>query len=439
MKNKFLTAILFFSSFVGFSQQKISLSEAINHALQNKAEAVKAQLDIANSEAKIAEVRAAALPSINAQGALTYNAILQKMALNMNGQTMVIKMGQPWQSTAAVQLNQQLFNQAVFTGLKAAKSTREFYQINAELTEEQIIEKVATSYYQVYKTQSQIKTLEQTLQNTNRIKNVIQSLYNNGLAKKIDLDRMIVTLNNIESSKVQLENAVELQENALKYLIGMDMNTDIELPETTFEPSKLSFVVDDATVENRTEIKLLEKQKELLTLNKKATEAAGLPTLSFTANYGYLGLGQKMPWWNGSPDAHWSNFSAIGLNLTVPIFNGGAIKAKVKQADLQLQMLEVESKDVRLALDLSLKNALTKLSNSMITIKTQKSNVDLAKDVLTNVENNYKYGLANLTDLIEAENAHTQAQNNYTNALLDFKLAEVELIKAKGELKLLLN
>lgn len=435
MRTKFLAVALLLSSYLGISQQKLTLSEAVNYALENKAEAVKAQLDIANSEVKIKEVRANALPSINAQGGLTYNPILQKMAMNIGGQTMVIRMGQPWQSQATVQLNQQLFNQAVFIGLKAARTTREFYQINAQLTEEQIIEKVATSYYEVYKTQSQLKTLTQTIDNTNRVKAVIQSLYDNGLAKKIDLDRMIVAVNNLESNKVQLTNAIELQENALKYLIGMDMNIDIELPDTTFEPTRLSFIADDSTVENRTEIKVLEKQRELLQLNKKATEAAGLPTLSLSANYGYLGFGEKMPWWHGSPNANWANFSAIGLNLTVPIFNGGAVKAKVKQAEIDLQKLEVETNDVRLALDLSLKNALTKLNNSMLTINTQRANVNLAKDVLTNVENNYKYGLANLTDLIEAENAHAEAQNNYTNALLDFKLAEIELIKAKGELR----
>jgi outer membrane protein TolC len=48
-------------------------------------------------------------------------------------------------------------------------------------------------------------------------------------------------------------------------------------------------------------------------------------------------------------------------------------------------------------------------------------------------------GLASLTDLLDAENAATQAQNNYTSAVLDYKLAEIKLIKSKGELKTLIN
>ena len=53
--------------------------------------------------------------------------------------------------------------------------------------------------------------------------------------------------------------------------------------------------------------------------------------------------------------------------------------------------------------------------------------------------NNYVQGLATLTDLLDAENELVAAQNNYTTALLDFKLAEIQLIKAKGELKTLSN
>ncbi len=439
MKKKIFSWMFVLSCSLGFSQQKLTLNEALKYALEHKAEAVKAQLEVKNSEYKIEEVRANALPQINVNGGLTYNAILQRTALDFMGQTTVVTMGRPWQSTATVSLNQQIFNLAVFTGLKAAKSTKEFYIINAELTEEQIIEKVATNYYEVYRTKEQIETIDKTIANTKRVRGVIQSLYDNGLAKKIDLDRIIVSENNLESSRVQLVNALELQENSLKYLIGMDIQTPIELPDSEMQMSNIALIEEEPNIENRTEMKLLQKQKELLELNKKATQAQGYPALSLQANYGYLGLGDKLPWFQPYPTAYWSNFSSIGLNLSIPVFNGGSVKAKVKQAQNQLDVLEVEKRDVALALGLDYKNSKTQINNSLLTLKTQKDNVALAKEVLENIENNYKYGLASLTDLIEAENSYAQAQNNYINALLDYKLAEVKLAKSKGELKSLLN
>ncbi|UUV20409.1 TolC family protein [Paenimyroides aestuarii] len=439
MKYK-VSILLAFLGFFAQAQEQLTLKDAVNYALQNKAEAVKARLDVENSEYQIDEVRASALPQISANGGLTYNAIIQKSAVpgEFFGQgdgIVMIPFGLPWQTNAAVSLNQQLFNQAVFTGLKAAKTTREFYKINAQLTEEQVIEKVANSYYEAYKTDSQIKTIDKTIANTTRVRDVIKSLFDNGLAKKIDLDRTEVALNNLKGTRQQLVNALQLQENALKYLIGMDMNQDIELPNNTFEVTKHALVDESVTIENRTEIQLLEKQTELLTLNKKAIEAQGYPSLSMNATYGYLGFGEKLPWFQTLPNAAWSNFSSIGLNLNIPIFNGGSVKAKVKQAQVALDRLEADKRDVRLGLDMSLKNAITQLNNSLITLNIQKENVNLAKEVLDNIENNYKFGLATLTDLLDAETQYADAQNNHTNALLDYKVAEIQLIKAKGALK----
>ncbi|MND98704.1 Outer membrane efflux protein [compost metagenome] len=63
----------------------------------------------------------------------------------------------------------------------------------------------------------------------------------------------------------------------------------------------------------------------------------------------------------------------------------------------------------------------------------------LAGEILKNTKNNYLQGLASLTDLLDAENASLEAQNNYTRAVLAYKIAEITLIKSKGELKTLLN
>ncbi len=435
-KKTIIAAMLLVGSYSLSAQKELRLDEAVNYALTHKAEAQIAKLDIENSDYLIQEARANVLPQINANGGLTYNPILQQMALNMAGQTMVIKMGQPWQSTATVQLDQQLFNMSAFQGLKAARTTREFYILNNELTEEQIIEKVANSYYEVFKTKSQLTTISSTIDNTTRVRDIISSLFDNGLAKKIDLDRINVALNNLNSNKQQLINAVALQENALKYLIGMDIQTAITLPESTFDINQNMHLDRAIDLGHRTEIKLLEKQGALLKYNKKAIEAQRYPSLAFTANYGYMGLGEQFPYFAGNvPDVSWSNFSAIGLSLRVPLFTGFANKSKISQAQIEIEKYEVELHDHKLALNLQMENAYTQINNSMISLNTQESNLNLAKNVLNDVENNYKNGLATLTDLLDAESSYADAQNNYTNALMDYKVAEVQLVKTKGELK----
>lgn len=125
------------------------------------------------------------------------------------------------------------------------------------------------------------------------------------------------------------------------------------------------------------------------------------------------------------------------MSLHVPIFTGFGTRAKVRQADIELKKNEQDIKDTKLSLDLAYQNAKVQIQNSLSTIDLQKENAKLAKEVLENTQNNYKQGLATLTDLLDSENSYIQAQNNYTSALLDYKLAEVQLIKAKGELETL--
>lgn len=437
MKRVLFISIAFFLCITSLpAQVTLTLSEAVEFALRHKSDAVKARLDMRNAEYKIEEVRANALPQINANGSLTYNAILQKTALDFNGETTVIRIGSPWQATAVVQLDQQIFNMAVFQGLKAAKTTREFYLINAELTEEQIVEKVANSYYEVFKSKAQIKTVDSTLKNTTRLRDVLQSLFDNGLAKKIDLDRMNVNVNNIKSTRQRLQNAITLQENSLKYLIGMNIDAPVYLPENTFELDASIPLEKISGVEHRTEVQLMEKQGVLLRLNKKAIEANRYPTLALSANYGYLGLGDKFPLFAGKTHGvNWGNFSAIALNLRIPIFAGYSNRSKINQAEIEIQKFEADFNDTKLAMSLAIENAYTQISNALITLNTQKTNMDLARDVLVNIENNYRYGLATLTDVLDAENAFADAQNNYTAAKMDYKLSEVQLIKARGELK----
>lgn len=425
------------------AQETLTLQQALKYALEHKAEALKAKLEIENAEYLIDETRGSALPQVSGSGTLTYNPMLQKVAfpgdmMGQPGKMVVVAMGQKWQSNAVLNVNQQIFNQAIFTGLRAARSTREFYRINSTLTDEQLIEKVADAYYQVFQLQQQLHTVQTNLDNTLKTQKVISGLVDAGLAKKIDLDRIVVAVNNLEAGKQQMVNSLQLSENALKFAIGMEMNKDIVLPNETFEINA-AILADQPEVTNRTELKLLNMQSQLLELNKKAAVAAYYPTLSFTGNIGYLGMGPYFPIFNQSNMVNWSGFSGLGLNLSIPIFNGGTTRAKINQANVEIKKVEVDIQDTKLALDLASDNARSQIKNSLLTVDTNKRNIGLAKEVLDNTQNNYQNGLATLTDLLDAEKAYVDAQNNLTISLLNYKVAEIQLIKANGNLKTLVN
>jgi outer membrane protein len=442
-----VAGLVSFSGLMAQQPVELQLKDALKYALEANQNARKARLDVENSQYQIDEVRSRALPQVTGSGGLTYNPILQQSALpgdffGQPGKTVLVAFGQKWNANAGLSLNQTLFDQSVFTGLKAAKTTAEFYRLNSQLTEEQILEQVATNYYRVLVQRQQVGVIDSTIKNTEKLQGVLQGLFDNGLAKKIDVDRIKVSVSNLKSSRQQLLNGVSLLENQLKFLMGMPIQTAITIPDvelTSIRPQAVP-TGDSVNVTGRTELAVLRTQESLLQFQKQATKGEYYPTLSMSGAYSYQGLSNGFPIFKGQNNgANWFDVASVGLNLRVPIFNGFATKARLKQADVSIRKLQEDISTTKLSLNLAYENARTQINNSIITLNNQKENVALAQQVYSNTQNNYNNGLATLTDLLEAENSQTEAQNNYSSALLDYRVAEIQLIKAQGTLKTLLN
>src|SRR5690606_34973622 len=161
------------------------LKDALQYALKASQSARKARLDVENGQYQIQEARSRALPQINGSAGIMYNPILQMSVLpgeiiGQPGTHMLVAFGQKWNANATATLSQTLFDQTVFTGLKAAKTTKEFYRINAQLTDEQIIEQITTAYYQILVQRRQIGVLDSTIKNTEKVFHILQGQYQNG-------------------------------------------------------------------------------------------------------------------------------------------------------------------------------------------------------------------------------------------------------------------
>lgn len=423
--------------------QELSLKEALNYALKNKAEAKKGLLDITKSEYQIQEKRSEILPSIAIDGNLVNNPILQETALpgeilGEPGTVVMAPLGQKWNADGGINFTQKIFDQSVFIGLKAAKSTREFYQINKKLTDEAIIEKVASQYYNTLILQARIAALDTNYQNTIKIQEIIQNQFENGMAKGVDVKRIQVKAFNLHAERQELHNSIQISKNTLKFLAGLPIQTSINLKE---QPTLLlSNEKENFKVTTLNAYRSLMKEKELRNYELQAIEAANYPTLSLSAQYHYQGLGDTFPIGkNESQQVYWTDYSSITLNLHIPVFSGFKTRSKIRQAQVDLEAIQLDMEDKKLSLQADFENAKNQIRNSEITIENQQQNVLLAKEVVEDIQHNYTEGLAPLTDVLDAETSLTEAQNNYNQAVLDYRLAQLEYLKSKGELQTLLK
>lgn len=425
---------------------KLTLKEALNYALKNNVSVRKAKLEAEKGKEITAEVRSQALPQITGSATLNDNLLLQKSPLpgeffGQPGETILVSFGQKYTANAQVQLSQELFNQSVFTGLKAAKTGEEYYKLNVDLSEENVLQMVASAYYQVLVSREQIEAVQSNISSLQKTEKILNDQYKNGLATRIDVDRVKVNLTNLQTQLEEFSKVAAQQENSLKYYIGMPIGIAIEIPEAELSNIQQSAasLADTISVSGLTEYMLLKKQEQLLIYQKKSKIAEYYPKLSFISSYGQNGFSDKFDLFKGTSTANWTDASVIGLNLTIPIFDGFGRRSRVRQAQIEIDQLSEDLKDNRQSLNLAYNNAKLQLKSSVNTIRNQQENMRLARDVFSSTQNNYNNGLASLTDLLNAENSLTDAQNSYTQALLNYKLAEIQLIKSSGNIKSLLN
>ncbi len=440
-------AVFLSFSLSGIAQKSLSLKDALSYAVENSVLMTQARIDIENGYNQVMEARASALPQIQATAQLTNNVKVTSFVLPasfMGGspdEFIAIRAGQTWGSVLQVTLSQQIYNQQLFAGLKAAKGSAELYKIAAELAEENVLQQVAAAYYQVVITKQNTNVLDANIKRVSDLETILASQYEAGLVRKVDLDRVRVNKQNLEANKLELLNGIQQLENLLKYYMGMPISESISIPEAAFtELEQFAGTItgsEQFDIQQLLTYQILKKKEDLLALNVKVKKAEYVPYLYLSGYYTYNTSSNKFNLYTNKSLSY--DMSAFSLNLAIPIFDGLAKHARIRTAKADLELQRKEMSNTENALQMSYNNATFQIQNSLKTIEAQLSNKSLAQDVYDMTNANYQNGLATLTDVINAEAELVTAQNSYNEALLKLKVAQIELLKTSGKIGTLLN
>jgi len=424
-----------------------SLNEAIQYAVEHNINIKNSALDALSAEARIRELKGVALPQVSATGQVIDNLIVQRAFLPAkffdvnapdNAPAVPVQFGVNYSGSLTGSLNQLLFDASYRLGLRAADTYRQLAQKNIQASKITVAEQVAKAYYGVLVNEQQIKLLDL---NINRVDTLYQNtvgLNKQGFAEKIDVSRLEVQLNNLKAERQNVQNLLELSYYLLKFQMGLGINDaitlteqikDIDLDEverTTVQP-----VTEQFDYNQRIEFATLQSQIELADLDVQSVAKRYYPSLSAFASYGYNTGRNKFSDMFTSP---WFNLSTVGLNLSVPIFDGFQKKYQAVQKRFALQKAQNSSTLLKNTIDLQIRQASVTLRNSLQTLRTQQRNVDLAKEVARVAKIKYQEGVGSNIEVMDAENSYRQAQNNYFVSLYNFLQTKVDADKASGKL-----
>lgn len=415
------------------AQTAWSLKDCIDYSLKHFGTVRIAQYQKENARQQSRQALAGYLPQVSGTGTFDDNLKLQMTTLPagiLGPEPARIAFGTKYQTNFTASAEQVIFDKSLLTGIKANKPNQQRAELNERQTQEEIIYQVSKNYYQVFVSQQQISLLQDNLERTQQVLNILKLQRDNGVIQPVDYDRTDVSYNSNKSQLSLAKTNVTLAMNRLKYQMGLDQDQELLLKDSLLltQLPKVEESLFDA--KRLTDFQLTENELTLNRLDQERIKAGYLPRLSFNARYGQLALTNEL----GNALQNFRGFATIGLKLNIPIFDGFNRSAQIQQARIKIVTQEEQQKMNVQSYRLAFNNSQSQIQQSTVNVDNDDRNVKLAQKVYDMTTLQYKQGTAPLTDLINAENAYRQAQTDYVNSLINFYQAKLDLEQAQGTL-----
>ena len=464
-QNILLSFVLLFICSIANAQEntRLSLDEAVNYALQNSLSVQNSKLETLDAEQQIKERLSIGLPKLSAS--LGYNYYLeiptsilppffpesdiafaqnsnpagqpipiQVTRLDANGEPVFgdaqeIQFGLKHNATAGIQLQSLLFDWTYLTGVRAAKEFRNYKQEELKVVERTVRNQVIDAYLPSLILRENVSILDSNLLNLKRLKFETEESYKAGFVEQLDVDRLTLSISNLEVSREALTRQQETVENALKLAMNMSPDADITLTDNIDDLlSEISAEDLTGTIDlsKRPEIGVIDKGIDLADLNIEVNKAGYYPSFSGFFNYQQQYQGDKLT------DGNWFPVSLIGLQANIPIYSGGFRKTQVERAKILKETNLLQKKQFENGTTLEIQTARVNYLSAKERLVNQQENVDLAKRIYETTKIKYKEGVGSSIEITSAEQQLYQTQQSYTTALYDLLVAKFAVEKAIG-------
>ena len=437
-----LLSLLFFSNILFSQQLNLTLEDCIELALKNNENLKNSILDENISKAVSKEYLSIGLPQIYVDGGLKYNYEVQKSLIDISrfmpgvpeGTEQEVQFGQTYEGRFDFNIDQMIFNGSYFVGLKATKELEKLSNKLTQRTEIDIYESVSKAYYTVLNTKSRIDLVKSNIERLLTLLEDSQQLYDNGFIEKLDIDRITVSYNNLQSEKIKTDRLYDLSLFVLKFQIGIPLNQEIKLIGNLNEDILENFDFDLSKFDynKRIEYSILKTDRNLKSYDLKNNRSQYLPQIYLNYNYG---LNTSASSYDLFFDSYrWKNFGTVGLNLVVPIFDGFLKRSKINQSKYKIEQIDNQLLFLERSIDLQINQSVVDYSNSKESLEITSKNVDLALSIYNASEKKYKEGVGSNLEVLNANAGLKQAQTNYYNAVYEVIISKINLEKTLGTL-----
>ena len=391
----------------------LTLTEAQQITLRNHPRITEAELEALASQQVVRETRSGFLPTLNfnatavgaresntriAAGGLSNSSIFDRNAEGLAFNQLITDFGR----TAHLLNSSRLYSRA--------------QGANTQATREVILLQVDVAFFAALRAQSVLAVARQTLDTRKLLLDQIQALAENKLRSDLDLSFAQVTYEEGRLLVAKAQNDLDAAFNVLSTLLGdREQRTYrlLEEPTAPPAPTEADPWIDEA-LSKRPDLARLRFEWNAAEQYAKAQRALNYPTISA------FGAGGLIP---ERDDAHFeSRYAAAGVNLSLPIFDGGLNAAKRSEAEFRSQAAEERLRDAE-------NNAIHDVRTASLNVNYSFERLDLTQKLFDNASQafdlaqaRYKLGSSSIVELSQAQLSKTSAEIDYTSARYEYDI-----------------
>lgn len=471
--------IIFFITLVGclfaVAQPVVSLDSCRAMALRNNKEIRRADIEIEKAGYQRQEAHAAYLPNIDFQASYIYNqkkvSLIEQDALlpvktfslekqgyefnvvtnPMTGEP-IMNNGQPIpQQVALLPKSAMTYNihnimaaavtvtQPIYMGgkIKAMNEiTRYAEEIARSLRDnkaQDVIYDVDAAYWQVVSLKAKQRLAQGYVDLLESLQRDVNKMLGEGVATRATLLSVDVKLNEAQVALTKVDNGLALSRMHLAQLCGLPVDSDLHLVdedrETVADESLRPMAYDLSQVyARRNDIRALHLATEVYDQKVKVARSEMLPQVAAFGAYHATNPNS----YNGFKNRFGLAF-AVGAMVRVPLWHGGALSSKVRQAEAEAKAKRLELADVQEKVALQVSQANFRYQEALKTYNATKANLDKANENLRVAQVAFKEGVGTSDDVMTAQTAWLMANSEKIDAEIDVRLCDTYLSKVLGE------
>jgi len=403
---------------------RLTLSQALNIALSNNTNIREALARLDQASGRYQQSRSALLPQLDVATRQNYQTV-NLLGIGIDVPSAQGLLGPFGSMDARILLSQDLFNLANVRAWQSYRFRQNSFRLLVDDAREVVTLNVIATYLEALKAKAARDTLAEQTKLANELYTLTRDRVNQGVSAELDANRAMQKVNALEQQWQEAAQSYIAAKLNLANVLQARITADFEVADDAAygagTPSDREAALK-AALAMRADYRAAEASVRAAELQVKSAKASGLPTLAMT-----FGDGQS-----GSTPEHNVNTYRVQGSINVPLYTGGRIRGEIVEAEGALREARALLDQNRSQIETDVLSAISGVEWALREVETSTRNVQLSRQEVAFTRARFAQGIADNTEVVNAQDRLTQADDAQIRAQYTLGLARANLARATG-------